>query len=493
MNQKKKVFSIVLGFALFFFVGGFFLIKEYVFAREITLYPRSENSWVGDPMPFFDGEHFQIFYLEDLRDGDLGFHPWSLLGTTNFYEYSDKGMVIPYVNDESSQELALGTGSVIEDENGLYHAFYTGHNGNLEPKEAIMHAVSNDLENWEKLPENTFFGSEMYEQNDFRDPFVFYNEDDENFWMLITTRKNDTGVIALYTSEDLHHWQDQGVFFENDMGTDSNLECPSLIFFNDKWYLAFSDQWPDRVVHYRVADSLDDEFVIPEDDTWDGSSFYAGRLETNGESLFVFGWVPTKEEYSDLGSYNWAGNLVVHELVQQENGTLKPKLPQDAFEAVSKNRSLPVVGQSDQASGEERDFTLLSRDEIEWIRFENSESTTIVQGELHPDSENMTFGFRFNARENTEPSLTIALHPDRDQVSFYNRPSSAIETVDPQSFVSLNMDKNPIHFQLVKEDTVVALYLNNEKVLTTRMFQQADQPWDIYAENGSLTIRNLRY
>ncbi len=49
------------------------------------------------------------------------------------------------------------------------------------------------------------------------------------YWMLITTRKNNSGVIALYTSDDLRVWKDQGILFKNDMGTDSNLECPTLI------------------------------------------------------------------------------------------------------------------------------------------------------------------------------------------------------------------------------------------------------------------------
>jgi beta-fructofuranosidase len=85
-----------------------------------------------------------IYYLEDLRDDQTGFHPISLMTTTDFINYTDHGEVIPFVNDQNHQELALGTGSVIIDSDGLYHAFYTGHNGSLSPKEAIMHATSKD-------------------------------------------------------------------------------------------------------------------------------------------------------------------------------------------------------------------------------------------------------------------------------------------------------------------------------------------------------------
>lgn len=494
MKFKSKFWIVLAGLILVLFTGGTLLGRQYLFAQDITLYPRSEESWVGDPMPYFDGETFQVFYLEDLRDGDIGFHPWSLLETSNFYEYSDSGIVIPYVNDEASQELALGTGSVIEDQNGLYHAFYTGHNGNLHPKEAIMHATSNDLKNWNKLSENTFFGSEEYDQNDFRDPFVFYNEDEQTYWMLITTRKDDAGVIALYTSDDLNEWADQGVFFENDMGTDSNLECPSLVFFNDKWYLAFSDQWPDRVVHYRVADSLDDTFVPLEQSTWDGNGFYAGRLETDGNSLYIFGWVPTKEGYTDLGNYNWAGNLVVHELVQQTDGSLHATIPAKPFELLDNNRSLPVINQSNQADGTEKNFTLQSEEEIEWIKFENIEETTMIQGEIYLENSEGVFGFRFNAPENIEPSLTIAFRADINQVEFYNRPSFDVYNADPISSIELDITAGePIEFKLVKEDDIVVLFLNGQKALTTRMYQQVQQPWEIFAENTTIDIKNLRY
>lgn len=197
--------------------------------ENINIFPKDEESWVGDPMPYFDGEKFNIFYLEDLRDGDVGFHPWSLFTTNNFYKYNNEGQVIPYYKNTQDQDLALGTGSVIKDNNGVFHAFYTGHNPKKMPKEDIMHATSMDMKEWTKISEDTFFADEQYSGDDFRDPYVIYNEDYNEYWMLITTRKNNSGVIALYTSDDLRVWKDQGILFKNDMGTDSNLECPTLI------------------------------------------------------------------------------------------------------------------------------------------------------------------------------------------------------------------------------------------------------------------------
>ena len=39
-----------------------------------------------------------------------------------------------------------------------------------------MHAVSEDNVNWTKIPEDTFYAAENYSGDDFRDPFVFWNE-----------------------------------------------------------------------------------------------------------------------------------------------------------------------------------------------------------------------------------------------------------------------------------------------------------------------------
>ena len=181
----------------------------------------------------------------------------------------------------------------------MYHAFYTGHNDMFEPKEAVMHAVSTDLENWEKIPEDTLYANENYSQNDFRDPYVFYTDSEKCYSMLIATRKDNMGVIARYTSADLKSWEDAGVFFENDMGTDSNLECPSVLEYKGKWYLSFSDQWPNRLVHYRIADSFDGPFTIPESDIFDCNGFYAGRMETDGEKLYIVGWNGTKNSHTD--------------------------------------------------------------------------------------------------------------------------------------------------------------------------------------------------
>ena len=101
---------------------GLFILRFKRKGNEIVaLYPKAEESFVGDPMPQYDGDEFVVYYLEDLRDGQIGFHPFSLMRTKDFLHYEDIGEVIPYVNEEDSPEKALGTGSIIKDDKGEYH------------------------------------------------------------------------------------------------------------------------------------------------------------------------------------------------------------------------------------------------------------------------------------------------------------------------------------------------------------------------------------
>ena len=108
-----------------------------------------------------------------------------------------------------------------------------------------MHATSTDLVTWQKVPGDTFFAPvDGYEPHDWRDPFVFWNEEAGEFWMLLAARLKDgpsrrRGCTALCTSTDLRTWRvaeplyAPGLYFTH--------ECPDLFRMGDWWYLLFSE------------------------------------------------------------------------------------------------------------------------------------------------------------------------------------------------------------------------------------------------------------
>ncbi len=485
MNVKKSLL-------IFHIIYLFLLVACNPLKQEgKTIFPRAEETWVGDPMPYYDGKNFQVFYLEDLRDGDVGFHPWSLLTTKNFVDYKSEGIVIPYSKNTDEQDLALGTGSVVKDQEGLYHAFYTGHNPKKKPKEAIMHATSKDLKNWKKIAEDTFFASNQYEKNDFRDPYVFYNEDYKEYWMLITTRKKQTGVIALYTSNDLKRWEDQGVLFSNDMGSDSNLECPTLIKYGDYWYLTFSDQWPDRVVHYRIASDSKGPFTEPDLDSFDGNGFYAGRLEKDAENLYLFGWTPTKDGYDDTRNYNWAGNLVVHQIKQKGSGELYPVPVENVVKEINREVKIETKTQTGSVKGTNNHYSFFGK-EYEAVTFSEIEGTNKITGKIKTSSNMNLFGFMFNVRESNTSSLNIVFDPLAQELKFYNVPPNRIHSSIPKSTMKLNIEENDtLDFTLLMDETIAVLYVNDQAVLSTRMYSMPNNKWGIFSIDSEIVVEDL--
>ena len=151
---------------------------------DYQLYPAPPGGYVGDTMPFVteDGT-LELYYLYDTDHNSQGYHPIYRFTTDDLIGYEDDGMALNY-GLMSDSDPALGTGSVLRDREGLYHLFYTGHNdagnGGMG-KECVMHATSADRASWEKRPEDTFFSPEGYSKDDFRDPEVFWVEEEHRY------------------------------------------------------------------------------------------------------------------------------------------------------------------------------------------------------------------------------------------------------------------------------------------------------------------------
>ncbi len=463
--------------------------KDSVDQGAYSVNPKSVVGYVGDVMPFYDNGEMNIFYLQDGRNTHLGFHPFALMTTKDFVNYHDYGEVIPYENDLYSQDLALGTGSVVKDHNGLYHCFYTGHNdyknSGLPYFEKIQHATSLDKIKWKKIEADGFYGG----CNDFRDPYVYFNDADNTWYMLVTTRVNDCGVIKQYKSKNLTVWTDNGVFFKNDSGT-YNMECPTFLQYNGYYYLSYSEQGAHRVTHYRYKKNLNDAWIKPEVDYFDDEGFYAGRMEKGLDKLYVFAWCATKTGEWDNGGFDWAGNLVTHELVQQENGELKPKM----IEEYKQTFQTPVS------------YSLKNGDALKSMSFDADASKAYVVETL---AKNITrfefdvevkdvkgsFGLSFNTKANHVLSeLVLSLNLDKNEIGFYNQAKGfsdygKIQLAMPYSFKK----QSTIHIDGIIDGQILTIYVNNEAALSTRMYAMPESNFSFFGNKADIIYKDVKF
>ena len=101
----------------------------------------------------------------------------------------------------------------------------------------------------------------------------------------------------------------------------------------DWYYLVYSNYTDGFCTYYRMSRSLKGPWLRPEVDTFDGRAFYAAKTGFDGVNHYVYGWNPTRgedtwkfdpeEDYGrDYQTWNWGGSIVVHKIIQHEDGSL---------------------------------------------------------------------------------------------------------------------------------------------------------------------------
>jgi beta-fructofuranosidase len=244
----------------------------------VGIYFKPEDGYAADVIPFYWKGDYHLFYLKDYRDaaGHGEGTPWFHLVTRDFVHFEDWGEALPR-GPQGAQDLYVFTGSVIE-HNGTFHIYYTGDNPHLpeqgKPREAVLHATSSDLRTWTKDAGWAMFApSELgYEPDDWRDPFVLWNEEAGEFWMLLAARRNagpkrHRGCTALATSPDLVRWTVREPLWAPDEYYTNEVPDPYRI--GQWWYLGFCTFSDRFVTHYRMSRNMKGPWLCPPDDAYD--------------------------------------------------------------------------------------------------------------------------------------------------------------------------------------------------------------------------------
>lgn len=293
---------------------------------------------VGDVIPFFDHGVHHLFILTP-PEGSLH-HPERLTTTWRHITSAD------LVNwEELPDALAPGTAGSI-DSGGIwtgsvlrvgddFHLYYTGH---ATSQQTVCHATSRDGIHWTKDPHNPISRPEpgVFEENDWRDPFVFLNEEEGRYWMLITSRSSGVsaptrGVIACSTSADLAEWTRPEVLYRTFLT--HAPECPEIFKLDGRWVLGYSRFTDRRGTVYRVSDSIRGPWRTFGEDGPDAANWYAAKGLSDADGRRIsFGWVPDHDPgpADPANPWLWAGDLALpRELRVSPAGVVTTNLPDE--------------------------------------------------------------------------------------------------------------------------------------------------------------------
>jgi len=465
----------------------------------MPLFYKPDDGWAADAIPFFWQGEYHLFYLKDYRDPEQ--HgpgtPWEHIGTRDFVHYAEYAQALAR-GRRDEQDPWVFTGCVVERQ-GVFHIFYTGHNPYFteqrRPQEAIMHATSADLIQWTKDPANPvlFAPADRYESNDWRDPFVFWNDEAQEYWMLLAARlrggpSRRRGCVALATSPDMVHWSVREPFWAPHQYY--THECPDLFRMGDWWYLVYSTFSERTVTHYRMSRALSGPWQTPPgDDVFDTRAFYAAKTVSDGNRRFVCGWNPTREGASDAGRWHWGGNLVVHEVVQESDGALSVRVPEavdDVFAPGPAPVFTPALGawRHDQTS-----ITATADDGYAAGQLGLLPDACRLSLEIETAPGTRACGVLLRADPRLETYYEVRWEPAARRIVFDRWPRPGDEPFMLERPLDL-VAGHPLRLRIFLDGTLVEVYADDRLALSTRAYDHRVGEWGIFVYEGSATFRN---
>lgn len=393
----------------------------------------------ADAIPILVNDTYHVFHLT--TPPFTRHHPprlrssWSRMRSTNLIDWTrDASPAIRPGEDRAAPDAdGAWTGAAVLGPDGNMNIFYTGYNLSENGRQVILRAKSSsqhgDVGFESPGKEITFRGDgrAQLENIDFRDPYIFWNEAESRYWMIIASRLAQgpywsRGCVALLTSDDLDTWtfESTPLYSPNDMFCP---ECPELFSLpNGKWYLVYSRfHAPDSGTVYRVADSPYGPFRIPRDGSQgrlDRRRWYAAKscpkVGDPGKRVY-FGWAG---DFVDVeGKWLWGGDLgVPREVSADAQGNLQIKAVPEVLElfrstatsiseAVASEFSLSSIGATKMS------FPDVPGDRDLLVHFDISDCDAHSFGMAFQVDETHK-GYRLQLTPTTEETYTVKLLTD---------------------------------------------------------------------------------
>lgn len=476
---------------------------------KTNIYPTPPSQWmsnasstyfsagyVGDVMPYFENGKFNLFFLHDAKTKPAGegFHDIHSFETSDFINYSYNGRMIPY-GTASEPDFGVGTGSMIK-VGSTYYYYYSGHNDigtflQNNPRESVLLATSTDMKNWTKVKTFKITAPSGYYDFEFRDPHVFYNEQENKYWMLISAQRNsDRKAVVLKmttTNPASGNWISEGAIYTSN--TPENyimLECPDMFKMGNYWYLLFSENWSQSPgTHYRMSTSPNGPWTKPSNDRVDGAYLYAAKTASDGTNRFLFGWNARRVPENNTGQKEWAGNLVTHQLLQNNDGTLAVKQPQSIASVFTQNADLKVEQSSGTLTQNGNSLTLGNNSKA---LFTNLKPANQISLDLKLGTSGSS-GLVFAQDANSGNGVKIAFEPQNNRVAAYFVNNGTEEEINKIPFI---FDSSHVYKIIITiSNDVCTLYIDDKTAFTNRIYDVNGKKWGIFSGNNSPVFSNI--
>ena len=477
----------------------------------------------GDAIPFFREGEFHLFHLaspprteafpERVRTN------WRHVRSRDLVDWEElPDALCPGEGNDPDADGAW-TGSVIEFE-GAYHIYYTGHRLVSATPQSICHAASGDLVRFTKDPANPLIVPDpsLYESVDWRDPYVFWNDAEQQFWMLIAARLNRgprwrRGCIALATSPDLSAWRLEAKPLYAP-ATTFCPECPEIFRLGDRWYLVYSRFSENAGTIYRIADNPRGPWRVAGREALDGRRWYAAKsLPNTDASRIFFGWVHDRARESDSGNWLWGGDFAAaRQVTADADGELRVRLPSAITETFSKELPIgktlsPSKSGGLTFEGAARRHTLSKIGSFGYVFIPVAAESYLFSCRFRLEIAPASFGILFRTDSDLS-GLALAFDRARTSVALVRLPAPLdtfwadlvgrgheIREVDGPRVVEHPFNwqdaSDGVEVQILVSGTVFEAYVNGQVALSYRVYGKGENELALFAEDGVVACEEV--
>lgn len=464
--------------------------------------------WMNEPhAPIFFKGQYHIFYQHNPKGPYWHYIHWGHLVSNDLVHWRDLPIALT-PEREGVDPDGVWSGSACYDANGIPVLFFTAGNDSMFPNQSTALALSSFLEDgdlnltyWKKHPVPVTLQQEGMGMRlgDFRDPFV-WREGNVWYQLVGTATDNQGGTAAIYISSDLTNWEYKGLFFVSNyekypfLGT--NWELPVLLPIgqNEKgetkhvFLISPLGEGADVEVYYWIGTWDKTQFAFypdqEEPQLIDAGDFHftgpSGFIDPQTGRAIVFTIAQGERTLSEEYHAGWAhnGGLPI-QLFLRGNGRLGIR-PIKELQAL---RSEVLLELENKSFEDVNTFLAnIKGDMLEiQIIFEPVTATNFgIAVKRSIDGEEETYLYYDDARS--------ILGVNREKTTL--NPSARTKGVQEGRIEALDRD---IQFHLFIDKSMIELYVNELKSLTTRSYPtREDANGLLLCANGGLHIKSLK-
>jgi beta-fructofuranosidase len=463
------------------------------------------KGYFGDPIPFYAMGRYHVFYDMIKPDGKIC---WGHISSLDLLNWEEHSIAIDNGAFGSWDEQQCITGSIVKSPTG-YHAFYTGM-GRSGP--AILTALSTDLDIWEKESMPVLERDNSLYRNDitWRDPHVFWNDDEQLWWMILCARQPwqesgaveepFPGVLALAKSADLQDWELFPPLWNP--GYAKAIECPDMFQISTSlWMLVFFY----HTTEIRLASSPYGPWLRGKEHAPTSFDFFSGKTMADPERRILIGWIPRKDH--DCAHRTWGGNMAIaRELYLLPNGTPAVRCASEVIEALMRNTAKYAGGDVfSPASGNwsisTNRLAAASSDRGSLCIWKNPPKNYLMRGNLVFNGGLGSVSIIIRTRYAPQ---AVGVSSSPVDVGYELRLSPAESSVvliplyewmqrPPIASINFNFpNARPMSFELFVEDDIVEFFIDERKSLVSRLLDHNSGGIALFVQELSIVFEDVR-